>query len=119
MDFCWSVSVLKHDPNRAEAIFGLCMMDELEGVNINRRKDCYIKAANMFHERKPASIDHDIPNRFNYVLTLLMAEHPDAQKERVAFLEFIKSMPEYSLWLYEKALNDFNRKKMLKEIFNQ
>lgn len=105
-------------PDLAEARMMLCLLDEFEGTDEQNSKACYQEAAEMFAARSPASSPEvKIGNECNYVFALLMARHPDAEKEKSAFLSRIE--PESTGWMYHEMLHDFDRERALREVFGQ
>jgi len=112
-----TLHILELDQNRAEAIMGLCMMDEFEGAVLSSIKNCYMNAAKLFADRKSTSIEHEIANKYNYVFALFMAEHPDAQIEKANLFKMVESTLGFDVWVYEMTFNNFDRNKMLNGMF--
>lgn len=120
------MSILKQDPERADSILELCMLDELEGADESASKQCYMKAAKIFSKYTSNSIKsiiynqfgikNIIYNQFGYVFALLMADHPDAQKEKEELFTLVQLTPGYNIDVFKVLLNDFNREKKLQSI---
>jgi hypothetical protein len=108
---------LRLKSNFIEARMMLCMLDEFEGVGSPLYEACYRKVAAMYAELQPASSDQEIANKFNYIFALLMARHPDAEKETTAFLSKMASNPQAHI--YHEVLDNFNREHALREVFGQ
>lgn len=110
--------LLRLKPDLAEPQMALCMLDELEGMDSKFYESCYLKAADMFAARlSTSSSDAETGNKMNHVFALLMARHPDAEKEKAAFLSNVATDPQARI--YHGILDDFNRERFLREAFGQ
>jgi hypothetical protein len=108
--------LLELKPSLAEAKMMLCMLDEFEGVSSQIYEICYREVANVYAAHiSISSPELEIENQFNYVVALLMARHPDAEQEKVAFLSKVASKPQS--WIYYGVLDDFNRECILHDVF--
>lgn len=112
-----TLRLLQLKPNSAEVRMMLCMLDEFEGADEQHYKACYLGVVDLLKAVPPAvSQNIKIANRFSYVFALLMASHQDANKEKETFLSSVVS--DDNAWIYEGVLNNFDRKRVLSEIFN-
>lgn len=110
--------LLELKPNLIEARMMLCMLDEFEGVDEMEYGACYHEVVNiMVTQPKRSSSDKEISDQFNYVFALLMANSPDAEKEKTAFLSRVESEPQAGI--YQGVLTDFNRKRALRDVFGK
>ena len=110
--------LLKLKPNLIEARMMLCMLDEFEGGDEEAYGACYHEVVNiMVTQPKRSSSDKEISDQFNYVFALLMANSPDAEKEKAAFLSRVESEPQAGI--YQGILNNFNRKQALRDVFGK
>ncbi|MDR2819948.1 MAG: hypothetical protein LBB60_05410 [Desulfovibrio sp.] len=108
--------LLELKPSLIEAKMMLCMLDEFEGVARQIDETCYREVATIYAALpSTSSPDLEIGNKFNYVVALLMARHPNAEQEKAAFLSKVASEPQ--AWIYHGVLDDFNRERMLREVF--
>lgn len=112
-----TLRLLQLKPNSTEGRMMLCMLDEFEGAGEQHYEACYLDVVNLFGATSTvASQDVKNTNKFNYVIALLMANHPDANREKEVFLSSVVS--DDNAWIYEGVLNNFDRKRVLSEIFN-
>ena len=110
--------LLEVQPGLVEAHTMICMLDEFEGSAREVYEPCYLKIVDMLAARPRASSpEMEISDNSQYVFALLMARHPDADKERAAFLSRVASDPQ--AWIYNKMFNDFDRTRALREVFGQ
>ena len=100
--------LLKIQPTIIEARMTLCMLDEFEGTDKNTSENCYSEVVRQYAALPSApSPELEVANSLNYVFALLMARHPDAEKEKSALLTRLGSEPQAHL--YFEILNDFDR----------
>ena len=110
--------LLELKPNLIEAHMMLCMLDEFEGVEEKTYSACYRNVVHLHAiQPQPSSPDKEISGAFTYVFALLMANAPDAEKEKAAFLSRANSEPQ--AWIYQDILNDFSRERALREVFGK
>ena len=113
--------VLELQPAQAEAFMMLCMLDEVEGAERQVYEACYLKAAELFAARSAPSRgwdgDLEISYKFNYVFALLLARHPDAEKEKAELLSRAAASHPSILVYISEMLNEFDRERILREVF--
>jgi hypothetical protein len=93
------------------------MLDEFEGAAPQVYETCYRDVAELFAAGPAASAEQKTANTFNYIFAMMMANHPDAEKEKAAFLSKAASDPK--AWIYHGVLDAFDRKRALREIFGR
>jgi hypothetical protein len=109
--------LLDQTSGRAEVRMMLCMLDEYEGGDWETYEACYREAAAQFAARFPAATpEQKTADKFNHIVSLLMARDPNAEKEKAAFLSGTKSHPNSEIY---EMLNSFDRKQMLHDIFGE
>lgn len=102
-------------PENIEARSMLCILDDFEGVDRQTVAACYLDIAERYAAQPPAdSPEREMYRRFNHVFMLLMAGHPDAEKEKEAFLLKVDSSPD--AWMYHGVLDDFDRDMFLHKL---
>ena len=114
-----TVRLLELKPDLIEASTMLCMLDEFEGAGQEQCDVCYGAFLPLFDARFPAATPElEVANKATYVFTLFMARHPDAEKEKQAL--FARVAEDSSLtWLYQGMFENFDRRKVLRGIFNK
>jgi len=112
LDLCRADSqrILQVRPDAVESLLLLCMLDELEGSTPESCASCYAEAATRFAARLAFTPQEKMANALNRVIALLLARHPDAEKEKAALLANGVSHP---------LLQHFDRKRALHSIFGQ
>ena len=110
--------LLELRPNLAEARMMLCMLDEFEGADEKSCEVCYSAVAELLSALpQPDSPEKEISNKFNYVFALLMANSPEAETEKSVFLSRVASEPQARM--FQGLLENFNRKRALREILGK
>ena len=110
--------LLKLRPNLIEARMMLCMLDEFEGKGEKVYGACYREVVDLYTTRpQSSSPEKEISDKFSFIFALLMADSPDAEKEKEAFLSRVKSEPQ--AWIFQGILEDFNRERALREVFSK
>lgn len=110
--------LLQLKPKLIEARMMLCMLDEFEGKDETVYGACYREVVDLYTTRlQSSSPEKEIPDKFSFIFALLMADSPDAEKEKAAFLSRVKSEPQ--AWIFQGILEDFNRERALREVFSK
>ena len=102
--------ILQVRPEAVESLLLLCMLDELEGSAPESCAPCYEEAATRFAARLAFTPQEKMANVLNRVIALLLARHPDAEKEKAALLASGVSHP---------LLQHIDRKRALHSIFGE
>lgn len=110
--------LLELKPGSIEGRMMICMLDEFEGADRQIYERCYREVADLYAALPPAaSPDMEISNRFNQLFAVMMANSPDVEKEKAAFLA--KAASDSRCRLYHEILSSFNRERVLREIFEK